>query len=170
MPYLDQDYLFTGDPSPTPAGTWVPETNRQDWQVRRFLSVRGAWTNERGPTLQEMDQFDRLPENVQQAHYRALARDMASAQRDGRSKHRGGPKVLRLQPLRADLRGWTRNRHARLTYSPTRSVQLSTEVLKTTSVSGMTVSVTNLIVNTLAPRRRACDSETSARRHRRKGR
>jgi hypothetical protein len=30
-----------------------------------------------------MEEFDRLPEDQQQAHYRALARDMASAQRDG---------------------------------------------------------------------------------------
>jgi hypothetical protein len=30
-----------------------------------------------------MEEFDRLPEDQQQTHYRALARDVASAQRDG---------------------------------------------------------------------------------------
>jgi hypothetical protein len=73
-----------GDPSPTPAGTWVPETNRRDWEQRGAgLLLRSAWTTARGPTPEEMALFDQQPETVRQQHYKALARDMASAQRDG---------------------------------------------------------------------------------------
>jgi hypothetical protein len=84
MPYLDQTYSLPGDPSPTPAGTWVPETNRQQWEQRGAgLLLRSAWTTARGPTAEEMAQFDQQPETVRQEHYKVLARDMASAQRDG---------------------------------------------------------------------------------------
>jgi hypothetical protein len=84
MPYLDQDHTFSGDATPTRKGTWVPEINRQDWEQRgASLSLRDAWTHESGPTSLQMANFDQLPANVQQEHYNALARDMASAQRDG---------------------------------------------------------------------------------------
>jgi hypothetical protein len=84
MPYLDHAVHFSGDPSPTPAGTWVPEVNRQDWVQRGAdLSLRDAWTSESGPTPLQMANFDQLPEYLQQKHYKVLARDMASAQRDG---------------------------------------------------------------------------------------
>jgi hypothetical protein len=84
MPYLDQDHTFNGDPTPTRKGTWVPEINRQDWEQRSTgLPLRDAWTHESGPTHLQMANFDQQPENVQQQYYKALARDMASAQRDG---------------------------------------------------------------------------------------
>ena len=84
MPYLDQDHTFSGDATPTRKGTWVPETNRQGWDQRgASLSLRDAWTHESGPTSLQTAYFDQLPANVQQEHYKALARDMASAQRDG---------------------------------------------------------------------------------------
>lgn len=86
MPYLDQDHTFTESDHPGPfrKGTWVPETNREAWEQRGLsLSLRDAWTTDRGPTLQQMADFDKLSETARQEHYKALARDMASAQRDG---------------------------------------------------------------------------------------
>jgi hypothetical protein len=84
MPYLDWNHDLNGTGTPTPAGTWVPERNQQAWEQRGAgLLLRSAWTTEKGPTPQQMTQFDQQPEAVQQQHYKALARDMASAQRDG---------------------------------------------------------------------------------------
>jgi len=86
MPYLDQDHTFTEslNQGPVRKGTWVPETNREAWEQRGLsLSLRDAWTTDKGPTLRQMADFDKLSETARQEHYKALARDMASAQRDG---------------------------------------------------------------------------------------
>jgi len=86
MPYLDQDHTFNESSKPIliRQGTWVPERNWELWEQRGLsLSLRDAWTTDRGPTLQQMADFDRLSETARQEHYKALARDMASAQRDG---------------------------------------------------------------------------------------
>ena len=85
MPYLDQDHRFESlNPDQIRKGTWVPETNREAWEQRGLsLSLRDAWRTDKGPTLQQMADFDKLSETARQEHYKALARDMASAQRDG---------------------------------------------------------------------------------------
>jgi hypothetical protein len=85
MPYLDQDHMFESlNPGPIRKGVWVPEKNREAWEQRGLsLSLRDAWTTDKGPTLQQMADFDKLSETARQEHYKALARDMASAQRDG---------------------------------------------------------------------------------------
>ena len=78
MPYLDEDW------DSIPAGTWVPETRREDWDQRgSSVTLRAAWTNVTGPTPEQVAQFDRLPEFMKDNHLAVLAEDMASAQRDG---------------------------------------------------------------------------------------
>ena len=84
MPYLDLDYTFSEGGTTIPAGTWVPELKRQDWNSRgASLQLRDAWTRLSGPTLEDVAAFDGLTDGAKRLHWATLGRDMASAQRDG---------------------------------------------------------------------------------------
>jgi len=82
--YLDEAWGPSGETSPTPAGTWVPETRWEDWKQRGLgLPLRAAWTNVSGLTDQYLRRFDALDEGTQLRYFALLGRDMASVQRDG---------------------------------------------------------------------------------------